>query len=493
MASGKTIIIGLGSVGFQLLRLLSKDFQLTCIDTRPDILEAARQLKGNSLVTLVGDATSRLVLEDAGAAEADMVVITTTSETINIEVARVLYEHFDVPRVVAIGITQKGIEQLEAYDVEVEGLFAVSAIGLRNRLEAKTKTVTGIGLGKNEILEVEVHPYSRLANKPLSSLNPKSWRIGIIYREGNIVIPRGETILRPKDRIILLGDPKVLKTVADMLTFRFTLFPLEYGDTLVAYIGPGDSTDYLEEIAYLASVYPLERALFLCSGRSEQLDQSLRTIAEKHRLTEMVIEEVPGPVQEKTVTELLQKHGRRAGIVVLSHQAAIGSFFRRFSHGRKQFLRELSTLVGCPVLIAGGSFPYADVAVPCYEPSGLQSALETTLEMTSAIDYRINALFVTLSPYISSEQETDVFDEMTKTVADLGLVYKASIKNVILDGNPIRSVEEALGRYNLMVSSIGSWRENTLLGELFRPDVPWRIVLTSPVSVLLIPPVEALA
>jgi len=493
MASGKTVIVGLGNVGFALLRMLSKDFRLTCIDAREEILAAARQLRGEDLVTVAGDATSRLVLESAGVAEADTVVITTTSETINIEVARVLRESFTIPRIVAIGITQKGIEQLEQYDVEVEGIFTVSATGLRNRLEAKTKTVTGIGLGKNEILEVEVHPYSRLANRALSSLNPKSWRIGIIYREGNIVIPRGETILRPKDRVILLGDPKVLKTVADMLTFRFTLFPLEYGDTLVAYLGAAEPESYLQEIAYLASVFPLEKALFLCSRRTEDLERRLKELAEAHHLVSLEIEEVPTPVRHGSVKTLLQKYGRRAGIVVLSKEAALNGTLPLLDRRRKRFLRDLSSLVGCPLLLAAGTFPYADVAVPCYEAAGLQSALETTLEMTSAVDYRISALFVSLSPYISSDQESEDYEAMKKTVADMALVYKTSIKNVVLEGNPIKAVLADLQARNLVVSSIGSWRDNGLLGEMLRPDVPWSIVRKTGVSTLLIPRVEALA
>jgi Trk K+ transport system NAD-binding subunit len=42
----------------------------------------------------IAHATSRLVLEQAGVGEADTVAITTTTETVNLEVARVLRDHF---------------------------------------------------------------------------------------------------------------------------------------------------------------------------------------------------------------------------------------------------------------------------------------------------------------------------------------------------------------------------------------------------------------
>ena len=275
MASGKCMIIGLGDIGLQLVRSLSRSIGLICVDTSAELLEVARQLRSEGLETFQGDATSRLFLERAGAGEVDTILITTTSEDVNIEVARVLREHFSVPRVVALGITRGGIRTLEKLDVEVEGIFTASATFLRNRVEFKSKTVQGIGLGKNEILEVEVHGHSRLAGKSLASLNPRSWRVGIVYRDGNIVIPGGDTVLRAKDRVVLLGDPKVLKTVTDLLTFRFTHFPLEFGDTLVAYLPAVADPAYLAELDYLLSVFPLEKALFICRRPESGLEAEL--------------------------------------------------------------------------------------------------------------------------------------------------------------------------------------------------------------------------
>ena len=61
----------------------------------------------------------------------------------------------------------------------------------------------------------------------------------------------------------------------------------------------------------------------------------------------------------------------------------------------------------------------------------------------------ISALFVSLSPYISSDQESEDYEAMKKTVADMALVYKTSIKNVVLEGNPIKAVLADLQARNL--------------------------------------------
>ncbi len=494
MPSGKFFIVGLGQIGLQLVRLLSKDIELVCIDTNPELLQTVRQLRGERLTVVQGDATSRLVLEEAGVAAADTVVITTTTEKVNIEVARVLYEHFEAPRVISIGITQGGIAELEKLDVEVEGIFAVSATGLRNRLEHKAKTVHGIGLGKHEILEVEVHPHSRLANKPLAALNPKRWRIGIIYREGNILIPRGDTVLRAKDKVVILGDPKVLKTISDLLTFRFKHFPLEYGDTLAVWLDDDKDETLLEEIDYLCSVFPLAKALFVCGRPSEALAGRLREIGERNHLEGVIVVSAGDLAPPAALRQGLREQGLRPGLAVMRQSAALAPPWSLSGRRRgKGVLRELSSLLGCPLLLAAGTFPYARVAVPCVEAVGLQHAIETTLEMSSAINYSIEALLVGPSRYIGSEEEAEAFEAMEKSVSDLALVYRTAIAIRELEGNPVKAVGKALSGCNLMVADICSWRTGSPLVRLLQPDTAWEIVRRAPVSTLLIPAVEAIA
>jgi len=487
MSAGKYVIVGLGSIGLPLVKKLSREFDLVCIDQNAEILEEVKKLRGESVITVDGDATSRLVLEKAGVNNADTVVITTTSQEVNIEVARVLHDHFEIPRVIAIGITQTGIEELEKLDVEVEGIFAVSATGLRNRLERMTKTVHGIGLGKNEILEVEVHLHSRLANKSLSSINPINWRIGIIYRDENIIVPRGDTVLKPKDRAVILGDPSVLKTVAEMLSFRFEHFPLEYGETILAYVEGSEPDAYFEEIAYLFSVFPLEEIIFLHLQREGVADR-IAEMVEKYEFKETMTK-VTSEEMFPALAEAVREYGRRPGLIVLSPSALARTI--PFAGRRRRYLFELASSATCPILLASGTFPYERVAVPCLQMQGLQHAMETALEMSVALNYEISAFILRHSPYIASEEETQEFGRMRETVADMSVIYKTSIRTLELEGNPVKSVLSALGDYNLTVNNIGCWQELGFWQGLLQPDVQWHIVRRSPVSTLLIPPLEA--
>jgi hypothetical protein len=66
MATGRYVIIGAGNIGQRLLRLLSADLELVLIDLDQKALDEALQLRSNGLTVVLGDATSRLVLENAG-------------------------------------------------------------------------------------------------------------------------------------------------------------------------------------------------------------------------------------------------------------------------------------------------------------------------------------------------------------------------------------------------------------------------------------------
>ncbi len=489
MASGACVLIGLGNIGLQLLKNLSRDIPLLCIDGNDKALETARQLRGEGLRTFRGDATSRLVLEEAGVADADTVIISTTTEKINIEIARILQEHFDVPRIISVGITQRGIAALDELGVEVESIFNVSATGLRNRLESKTKTVHGIGLGKNEILEVEIHPHSRLANKPLGALNPRKWRVGIIYRGGNIIVPEGDTVLRPKDKLVILGDPKVIKTVSELITFRFTQFPLEYGDTLVAWFPGEASEELLAEISYIFSIFPLQKALFLSSRQNEELNRQLQELSEKHNLKEVNYDKC----SLSRLKRRLSKPGSYALLVLPKSEAEISSIPIWGPRRSKHFLNELGASLACPILLASATLPYKQVGVPGLEAESLQRSLEATLEISSGLNYKIHALLVSISKYIASEEQALQLEQMEKVVSDLGLIYKTRIESRELTGNPIRSGLAALAEHNLVVSDIGNWQRTGALTELLRPDVSWQLVRRTGTSCLLIPPIELLA
>jgi hypothetical protein len=487
MKKNRFIIIGLGGIGQELLKRLSKDFEITCIDLKKESEEIVQRIRPDCRV-ITGDATSRLILDDAGVNDADGIIITTTDERVNIEVARVPKEHFNPRRVIAVASTQKGIETLESTGVEVENIFTASATVIRNRLEQTTRTAHAIGLGKDEIMEVEIHPYSRLANRPLRTLTPIRWRIGIIYRDENIIIPNRETILKPKDRVIILGEPAVLKTVSEILTFKFQRFPLEYGSTMVSYLTGKEGDGFFEEVDYLFSIFPLKKVIFILSKKATKKEYTEERLRQDHINDIELKSTILSPVD--AISMVVDEVKSDIGLIVISKKGLLAPLFPMFLHMiKRRFLDSLLNTADCPVLLSNETHPYKKTIVPCVEGVNLQHSLETSFEISRSLNNEITAFLTRPSKYISSDEDVDGFEGMKKTINDMVIMHRSSINTIIEDGNPVRIISGSLKNYNLLIASVSGWKQRQWL-SILSPDIPWHIIKDSSISTLLLPYVE---
>ena len=95
------LIIGGGDIGIEMARRLCEGWHLTIVDRDTAHVEARlTELNLHESVRLVeGDATSRLVLEEAGAGAMEMVVVVTPRDRITLEICRVLNRDFAHTRV----------------------------------------------------------------------------------------------------------------------------------------------------------------------------------------------------------------------------------------------------------------------------------------------------------------------------------------------------------------------------------------------------------
>lgn len=480
------IIVGVGKIGAGLLQKLSKDYELLCIDNAPGMDEQVRKLRGETTTVMQGDATSRLVLEEVGVNDAECVIVTTTSEPVNIEVCRILKEHFRPKRVIAVGTSMEGIRQLTELGAEVQDLFAVSAAGIRNLLEQRTRTATTIGLGKSEILEVELHPHSRLANKPLRNLAPLRWKIGIIYREGNIVIPRGDTILRPKDHVVLLGDPGVLKTVAEIMTFSFVKFPLEYGSTVAAYLTGGENEQFFAELEHLFTIFPLQRIIFVHATWAARQSLRYEKLVNRERYPKIEDRTIDLPAL-KALAKVAADDKADCGMVAMDGGLLRNRLLPRF---RKETFLELCRTSSCPVLLCRGTFPYERVAVPAAEGLEPYHGLETALEVASSLNNAVSALLVQPIRHIASDATIQKFEAARKAVSELSIIYRADVTTKNLEGNPVHAILKNLAGQNLLYLDSTRMTRQTWPFSLLNPDPAWHLIRRSPITTIIVPPVE---
>ena len=89
-----------------------------------------------------------------------------------------------------------------------------------------------VGLGRGEIMEVYIPFGSAYAYRHVGSILQRKWKIAAIYRDEKQILSTPATMIRPNDRLLILGKPLVLNGVYKTINKRMGLFPEPYGKDL---------------------------------------------------------------------------------------------------------------------------------------------------------------------------------------------------------------------------------------------------------------------
>ncbi len=92
-----------------------------------------------------------------------------------------------------------------------------------------------IGLGKEEIMEVQVPASSGFKYRNIDILNNENkgkWRIVALYRNDRLMLPNQMTTIHPYDRLLIIGQPNVLKDVYKNIKEEIGFFPAPYGNNI---------------------------------------------------------------------------------------------------------------------------------------------------------------------------------------------------------------------------------------------------------------------
>ena len=236
------IIAGGGPSGRAIAKRCSTRWQATVVDVEAKHLEL---LEGQDIGTVQGDCTSTLVLKKTPIEEARAVVAATGSDEVNFEFCRLAREIYNVPNVVALVHHPEEQERFREADyVPISRPSSVAAI-VESQLDSGRRTTTDIGLGIGEIMEVTVQSSSPVIGKTLAILRPKAWLLAAIYRDGELVVPHGTTVIEENDRCLLTGDPAVLPDICEYFQRGSSEFPLQFG-TRYAVTDPDPKDEIVE-------------------------------------------------------------------------------------------------------------------------------------------------------------------------------------------------------------------------------------------------------
>jgi len=178
------------------------------------------------VIVINGDGADKHLLEEENISGIDFLVAVTEDEASNIlmsllakglgakktvtRISRLSY----LPLLSAIGI-----------DTVVSARLSAAKAILQHIRPGKIISVAPLKGEHAEAIEAEALETSDIVNTPLYKVKmPKGAIVGAIIRDENIIIPRGDSIIRPKDRLILFALREVLPKLEKLLTVKLEYF-----------------------------------------------------------------------------------------------------------------------------------------------------------------------------------------------------------------------------------------------------------------------------
>lgn len=212
------IIVGLGGIGKSLVEIATKDKNDVVVIDEDE--KRCREIAEKfDVLTIVGDATEKSTLEEANAQKANALIATTSDDADNLMMALTAKELGTKSTVAVVNqeehadmFKKANITMLENPDMTVARHLYFSA------KRPRIKDFITIGGGKAEIFEVVIPEDSRATGKKLSQLKIKKGIVVAIERNGDVILPKGETVIEAGDQVTIFANTKEVEKIGTQLT-----------------------------------------------------------------------------------------------------------------------------------------------------------------------------------------------------------------------------------------------------------------------------------
>jgi trk system potassium uptake protein TrkA len=215
------IIVGCGKVGIYLGTLLKTGgHRIRLIETRREhASNLEKDFPKSALVT--GSGTDPNVLEAAGIHNADVVAAVTGDDAHNLVITSLARFEFRVKRTIArvnnpanawMFTPDLGVD-VALNQADLMGHLIVEQMSLGDMV-----TLLKLRKGQYSLVEKKVAPGSPAAGKAVRDLElPEKCILAGVIRTGELMIPRGNTVLRSDDGVLAVVHSDNLQDLADLL------------------------------------------------------------------------------------------------------------------------------------------------------------------------------------------------------------------------------------------------------------------------------------
>lgn len=177
----------------------------------------------NDIDVFPGDPTKAYVLSDAEGQNADVLLALSDSDTDNYITCITAKKLFNVKRTVAKVKNPKNVELFKRLGIDsvISSTYLLAQTILNeSSVENIIKTLS-IEDEKIVMLEIGVEEEFSIVNKRLMDIEfPSNINISCIFRDPHVIIPKGDTLIKADDKLILITTPNDQDEIVEYIQKR---------------------------------------------------------------------------------------------------------------------------------------------------------------------------------------------------------------------------------------------------------------------------------
>lgn len=206
----KIVIVGAGNLGFSLAQsMLERDYEV-------DLIEKSRE-KCNKIANLLdaevvcGDGTEVEVLANALSTKVDCFIAVTEKDQDNLVAAQLAKKRFQVKKVIARANNSRNLEAFHKLGVTntVCSTERITKLIEQEVESASGRLIASLNKGRAAICDFQILKDCKVIGTSLKDLVlPKSSLIVSILRDGDLIIPQGDSVFQSGDEVVAIctGD-----------------------------------------------------------------------------------------------------------------------------------------------------------------------------------------------------------------------------------------------------------------------------------------------
>ena len=217
----RVLVVGGGKVGTSLASLLLADgHSVTVIEGRSEEFPRLRQ-NLPAEVHVQGNGTDPLVLEAAGIRQADVVAAVSRADETNLVITSLARFEFNVPRTIARVNNPKNAWLFTpemGVDVALNQADLMAHLIAEEMSLGDMMTLLKLHKGQYSVVENRVDPRAVATGKLVRDIEfPHECVLTAIIRQGELIIPKGDTVLQPDDEVLAVVHISQLERLASLL------------------------------------------------------------------------------------------------------------------------------------------------------------------------------------------------------------------------------------------------------------------------------------